>query len=48
MKLLKISLIKNFSSNKTNFSLLELKNDKEKEIIIIGNLIRRTLLKNVM
>nr|YP_009145397.1 RNA polymerase alpha subunit [Cryptoglena skujai]AKL39022.1 RNA polymerase alpha subunit [Cryptoglena skujai] len=47
MKLLKIILVKKYKNNKTNFSLLQLKTDKEKDIAILGNLIRRVLLKNV-
>lgn len=47
MKLLKIHFVKKYKNNNTNFCLLKIKNDNEKEIIILGNLIRRIMLKTI-
>lgn len=48
MKILRIKFLKKNNNNKTNFCLIKLTNDSNKEIDILANLIRRTILKNIM
>lgn len=48
MKLLKIHFVKKYRNNKKNYCLISMKNDERKHIIILGNLIRRVLLKNIL
>lgn len=48
MRFLKISLLKNKQYNTKNYSLFQFQMPHYKESILLGNIIRRTLLKESM